>query len=163
MTTTTTTQVPSLEGWLLLHQAYGLVYKHLDHCAAKLGQSTAMAMPLLLLQQADTPLRLSQLARLLVQEAQSVTSLVDRLEARGLVRREPDGRDRRAIKVVLTATGDVVAAQLQAAFMSALEESFAPLSVRDRQTLSRQLVGIRAQGAQLLGWNRSSFDGAAIR
>jgi DNA-binding MarR family transcriptional regulator len=159
----TTTQASALDSWLLLHQTYSLLYKHLDRCATKLGQSAAMALPLLVLQQTEQPLRLSQLARLLVQEAQSVTSLVDRLESRRLVRREPDGRDRRVINVVLTPQGEEMAAQLRASLEGALEESFAPLSARDSQSLSRQLEGLRARGATLIGWNHGTFNGKAAQ
>src|SRR5579863_5812528 len=92
--------------WTLLHQSYLLTYKFLDQIVSRLGVSQAQASVLLVLKGTGQPLPLSRLARYLVQEAQSVTSLVDRLEARGLVRRVPDQRDRRVIHVELTPAGD---------------------------------------------------------
>src|SRR5205807_2898806 len=73
--------------WTMLHQAYLLTYKYLDQIVSRLGISQAQASVLLVLKGAGEPLPLSRLARFLVQEAQSVTSLVDRLESRALVRR----------------------------------------------------------------------------
>jgi DNA-binding MarR family transcriptional regulator len=154
-------QAPPLASWLLLHQTYSLIYKRLDRCAAKLDQSAATAMPLLVLKDVGHPLRLSQLARLLVQEAQSVTSLVDRLEGKGLVRRVPDRQDRRAINVVLTAEGEAVADQLSVAMEEALGESFAPLPPRELDALRKRLSLLRTHEAKALGWHRSLFDGAS--
>ena len=68
------TPLPPLESWLLLHQTCALIYKRFDCLATKLDLSAAMSMPLLLLKNAGHSLHLSQLAGVLVQEAQSVTS-----------------------------------------------------------------------------------------
>jgi DNA-binding MarR family transcriptional regulator len=152
---------PPLASWLLLYQTYGLIYKHLDRSAAKMGRSAAVVMPLLVLKNARHPLRLSQLARLLAQEAQSVTSLVDRLEVKGLVRREPDRQDRRAINLVLTLEGEAVANQLSAAMQDTLKGNFAPLSANDLEAFTARLRLLRAHGAEVLGLNASLFDGAS--
>ena len=153
------TQSQPLESWLLLHQTYALIYKRLDRLATKLGLSAAMSMPLLLLKDAGHSLRLSQLAGVLVQEAQSVTSLVDRLEGKGLVRREPDRRDRRAINLALTSKGAQVADKLRTAVAEMLAESLAPLSPRDLEAFTKCLTALRAHGADALDWNRRLFDG----
>ncbi|MFI8966414.1 MarR family winged helix-turn-helix transcriptional regulator [Streptomyces sp. NPDC053493] len=58
-----------------------------------------------LLAQLDGPLPMRALATLLVCDASNVTGIVDRLEARGLVRREPDPADRRVKNVVVTDEG----------------------------------------------------------
>jgi DNA-binding MarR family transcriptional regulator len=155
------TQSSPLESWLLLHQTYALIYKHLDRCAAKLELSAAVAMPVLVLKGAGHPLRLSQLARLLVQEPQSVTTLVDRLEGRGLASREPDRQDRRGINVALTPEGEAVANQLSAAAQDALGQSFAPLSPRDLEAFTELLSVLRAHGAEVLGLSLTLFDGVS--
>ncbi|WP_171171666.1 MarR family winged helix-turn-helix transcriptional regulator [Streptomyces sp. I05A-00742] len=51
------------------------------------------------------PVPMRGLATLLVCDASNVTGIVDRLEARGLVRREPDPSDRRVKNVVATDEG----------------------------------------------------------
>ncbi|MFC9690535.1 MarR family winged helix-turn-helix transcriptional regulator [Kribbella sp. NPDC056951] len=57
------------------------------------------------LDQADRPLRLSELATQLGIVPRSATSVVDDLEAGGLLARQPDPHDRRATLVALTPAG----------------------------------------------------------
>ncbi|MFD3543834.1 MarR family winged helix-turn-helix transcriptional regulator [Streptomyces sp. NPDC058662] len=57
------------------------------------------------LAQLDGPMPMRALAVLLVCDASNVTGIVDRLEARDLVRREPDPADRRVKNVVATDAG----------------------------------------------------------
>ncbi|WP_328941805.1 MarR family transcriptional regulator [Streptomyces sp. NBC_00250] len=57
------------------------------------------------LAQLDGPLPMRALATLLVCDASNVTGIIDRLEARSLVRREPDPADRRVKNVVATDEG----------------------------------------------------------
>ncbi|MYT29674.1 MULTISPECIES: MarR family transcriptional regulator [unclassified Streptomyces] len=57
------------------------------------------------LAQLDGPLPMRGLATLLVCDASNVTGIVDRLEARELVRREADPADRRVKNVVATDAG----------------------------------------------------------
>ena len=60
---------------------------------------------------------------------------VSRLQA-GLVRREIDPRNRRAILLLLTERGAAVRDDLREARRRAAEELFAPLSADDRATLA---------------------------
>ncbi|MFG2990275.1 MarR family winged helix-turn-helix transcriptional regulator [Streptomyces sp. NPDC048257] len=61
------------------------------------------------LAQLDGPVPMRGLAALLVCDASNVTGIVDRLEARALVRREADPADRRVKNVVATDAGrDVI-------------------------------------------------------
>ncbi|WP_306325655.1 MarR family winged helix-turn-helix transcriptional regulator [Streptomyces venezuelae] len=61
------------------------------------------------LAQLNGPLPMRALATLLVCDASNVTGIIDRLEARSLVRREPDPADRRVKNVVATDEGrDVI-------------------------------------------------------
>jgi DNA-binding MarR family transcriptional regulator len=144
--------------WSLLHQAYSLIYKNLDQAMTKSGISQAQASVLVVLKSVGRPLPLSRLARLLVQEAQSVTSLVDRLESRGLVRRVPDGRDRRVINVQLTADGEALFEQIYPEARQGIAEIFATLNQRELNALTDSLRKLRNRGADVLKLNRSAFD-----
>lgn len=53
----------------------------------------------------DTPLTLSELSRRMLRVNSNTTAMIDHLEAKGLVKREPDLKDRRVIRVKLTETG----------------------------------------------------------
>ncbi|MFJ3879064.1 MarR family winged helix-turn-helix transcriptional regulator [Streptomyces sp. NPDC090077] len=70
--------------------------------AARHGLTSTQAK---VLAQLDGPVPMRGLAALLACDASNVTGIVDRLQARGLVRREPDPRDRRVKNVVATAEG----------------------------------------------------------
>lgn len=70
--------------------------------AARHGLTSTQAK---VLAQLDGPLPMRGLAALLVCDASNVTGIVDRLEARGLVRREPAPADRRVKNVVATDEG----------------------------------------------------------
>lgn len=51
------------------------------------------------------PPRLADISRFLMQEPQSLTALIHRLERRGWIRRQPSQRDRRAVLLELTEAG----------------------------------------------------------
>lgn len=83
--------------------------------------------------------RLSELAESLHVAPRSATEVVDGLAAKGLVRREPDPSDRRAVRLQLTVVGEGVVAELAEARSAEMAEFFAPLSQTDRGELSRIL------------------------
>jgi len=147
--------------WTLLHQSYLLTYKYLDQIVSRLGVSQAQASVLLVLRGAGTPLPLSRLARFLVQEAQSVTSLVDRLEARQLVKRVPDQRDRRVIHVELTPAGEGMFDQIFPAFWKGCRDVFVDIDAEEMDQLAGLVAKVRDRSAQLLGLDRTPFEQAS--
>lgn len=84
-------------------------------------------------------MRLSELARQLRIAPRSTTEVVDALEDRGLIERQPDPSDRRATLVVLTGTGAEVAGELQQARSVEAEAYFQLLTDAERQQLTRIL------------------------
>jgi DNA-binding MarR family transcriptional regulator len=85
------------------------------------------------------PVRLSVLADHLRIAARSATEVVDALESRGLVAREPDPADRRATGVVTTEAGAALRARLEEARRTATEARLAGLDPDDRAELDRLL------------------------
>ena len=146
--------------WSLLHQSYSLIYKNLDQLMTKAGISQAQASVLVVLKSVGRPLPLSRLARLLVQEAQSVTSLVDRLEGRGLVHRVPDSHDRRVINVELTAEGEALFERLYPGAQQGVSDILGVLNARELHALTEALRKLRNRGADVLHLNRTPFDEA---
>jgi DNA-binding MarR family transcriptional regulator len=88
------------------------------------------------------PLRMAELAERLGIVPRSVTTVVDALESAGLVRREIDPTNRRAILLHLTNRGTGVREELREARREAAEELFAPLSPRDRKSLGELLSAL---------------------
>ncbi|MGW7041125.1 MarR family winged helix-turn-helix transcriptional regulator [Streptomyces avermitilis] len=80
------------------------------------------------------PASMSVLATTLTCDASNMTGIVDRLEKRGLVRREPSPSDRRVKNVVLTAEGarviDVIRGKMHATL-----DGLNRLSAQERDTL----------------------------
>jgi DNA-binding MarR family transcriptional regulator len=77
----------------------------------------------------------------------AITNRVDRLTAKGLVRRTPDPDDRRSIRVELTPAGRDKVNDLLAAHMDNEERLLAALSPDDRS----QLVGLLRTLSESLG------------
>ncbi|WP_344460772.1 MarR family transcriptional regulator [Kitasatospora kazusensis] len=98
-------------------QAAAGYYRHFAAVAAERGLTLMQGKMLSLLRR---PMPMRSLADLLACDASNVTGIVDRLEARGLVRREVDPADRRIKNVVLTAAGEEAVRGIRAELMSSL-------------------------------------------
>src|SRR5437763_2126900 len=96
------TASPADEAWTLLRTLFGQQRRRFLIAASELDLHPAQAGALL---QLSTPLPMNELAARLSCDSSNVTGLVDRLEARGLVARQPSVDDRRVKHVVLTAAG----------------------------------------------------------
>ncbi|HEX4211853.1 MAG TPA: MarR family transcriptional regulator [Candidatus Dormibacteraeota bacterium] len=81
------------------------------------------------------PVRMAELSRALHLEKSSLTGLVDRVEARGLVSRRRDAGDRRACQVELTADGALAAGACHMEVSARLEALVDELPTGRRATL----------------------------
>ena len=82
------------------------------------------------------PYGMSALGTMLGLAKSSMTGLVDRTERNGLVRREPDPRDTRAVRVALTPRGHAVAEEFYAETCRRIDRLPAGLSAGERDTLA---------------------------
>jgi MarR family transcriptional regulator, 2-MHQ and catechol-resistance regulon repressor len=81
------------------------------------------------------PLNAKQLGAKVLLTSGSMTAAVDRLAARGLVRREDDAEDRRACIVQLTATGRRLIERAFAQHRAEMEEALEGFSIDERKAL----------------------------
>ena len=95
---------PAAEVWALLLQVIGAERRRVPALAAEMGLSEAQCQVLQLLDP-QAPVAMCRVAEALHCDPSNITGIVDRLQARGLVERRSDPRDRRVKKVVLTARG----------------------------------------------------------
>jgi DNA-binding MarR family transcriptional regulator len=93
---------PVDEVWALLRTLFGQQRRRFLIAASELDLHPAQAGALL---QLASPMPMNEIAALLGCDNSNVTGLIDRLEARGLVTRQPSPHDRRVKHVVLTAGG----------------------------------------------------------
>jgi DNA-binding MarR family transcriptional regulator len=115
---------------------------------APLGLTPAQgrALRMIARSQDEEPLRMTELADRLGIVPRSVTTVVDALEEAGLVRREVDPRNRRAILLRLTDRGAAVRDDLREARRRAAADLFAPLSADDRDALAGLLRLLDSSG-----------------
>jgi DNA-binding MarR family transcriptional regulator len=111
---------------------------------APLGLTPAQERALRIITRSEQPPRMTELADHLGIAPRSVTTVVDALEEAGLVRREVDPRNRRAIRLHLTDRGIAVRDELRQARRQAAEDLFAPLSAADRKALGELLSQLGA-------------------
>lgn len=111
-------------------------------CVARFGITAAQGMVLNFLGQADE-VTARELGKRTSLDSATVTGILDRLEAAGLVERKPHPKDRRAILVCLTGSGKKTAGELYAAMVRANEEFLAGLNAQDQQALRVMLGKIR--------------------
>jgi DNA-binding MarR family transcriptional regulator len=103
------TAAPADEAWTLLRTLFGQQRRRFLIAASELDLHPAQAGALL---QLATPLPMNELASLLACDNSNVTGLIDRLEARDLVTRQPSPYDRRVKHVVLTDAGRELRARM---------------------------------------------------
>jgi DNA-binding MarR family transcriptional regulator len=82
------------------------------------------------------PYGMKELGAMLGLAKSSLTGLVDRTERNGLVRREPDPQDTRAVRVALTPQGSRLAEQFYAETCRRIDTLPAGLSAAERDTLA---------------------------
>jgi DNA-binding MarR family transcriptional regulator len=105
-----------------------------------LGVTPAQSRLLRALSHCSEPPRMADLAQRLDVVPRAVTSLVDALEERGLVRRVPDPDNRRVIRIELRDDGARVLRELRQARRTAAAELLSPLDDGQRAALTALLA-----------------------
>jgi DNA-binding MarR family transcriptional regulator len=118
-----------------------VIESQLVSLAASYGLSIAEGDLLFTLRRAGKPYRLlpSQLSASLLVSSGTMTSRLDRLESRGMIRRVSNPNDRRSVVVELTDDGLRIADEGVTRHVQAETGMLASLSERERATLDRLL------------------------
>jgi DNA-binding MarR family transcriptional regulator len=116
-----------------------LIERRLDATAAEFGVHRSEGDVLFTLRRAGPPHRLSPtaLSASLLVSTGTMTNRLDRLEARGLVRRRPNPDDRRGLAIELTEAGIALADRAVEVHVAREEELLAGLDARERAQLTR--------------------------
>ncbi len=91
-----------------------------------------------------------EIARIMLRASQTVTGLVDRLEAQGLVERQVDSRDRRKANVRITASGERRLAEAQPTANRLAESIVSPLTQEELRDLEAKMRKLLANAWQKL-------------
>lgn len=78
---------------------------------------------------------MSELARMTSMALSALTGIIDRLSAKGLVRRERNGEDRRVVKVLATEKGAAIATEYQQAYLQCIDQVFSRIAPAEREAL----------------------------
>jgi MarR family 2-MHQ and catechol resistance regulon transcriptional repressor len=141
-----TLEAPRL--WLILVRAYTSIAAYVEHSFGERGFCLTDFMILEALLNKG-PLTISAIGEKILLASASMTSAIDRLEQRGLVRRTSNLEDRRVRLIELTRPGRVFITRLYAHHVEDLEAITAGLSAADRRTLYEGLkqMGLAARAA----------------
>jgi|SRR6516165_6623902 DNA-binding MarR family transcriptional regulator len=123
------------EAWKLFMRLFFTQRADLPTLAAEFDLSAAQCHVLHLIEP-NQPVPMGQIADSLACDASNVTGLVDRLESRGLVRRQPSAGDRRIKVLELTQAG----AKLRSVVMERMTE---PPEILGRLSLEEQRELVR--------------------
>ena len=148
-----------------LVRATRLLEGEIDKELAQFELTVAEFNAICALRRAGPPHRLSpkQLGVALLFSSGGLTKLLERLEFRGLVTREPDPSDGRGVLVELTPAGKALQEGAMAAHRANEDELLAPLSAAQRDALSNILRDLLVAFEVNAGRVRPAVAGAAAR
>ncbi|WP_249359341.1 MarR family winged helix-turn-helix transcriptional regulator [Nocardia cyriacigeorgica] len=120
----------------LLSVSLGVYYGDFTIAAASENLTASQGKTLTVLRRG--PVAMRALADILACDASNVTGIINRLEKRGLVRREPSALDRRVTNLVITPEGERVTNAIRAK-MRTTQEGLNRLSAEERDQLGTLL------------------------
>ena len=129
--------------WQSLYQAYNAVFKAQESVLIPQGISLPQLQLLGLLARERRPVTITQLAKWMVKEPNSLTGLVDRTEAKGWVHTHGDPKDRRKRLVEFTNAGVKKYQEASAVANNAGDKLFGVLSANEKAQLKTSCEKIR--------------------
>ena len=133
------------EEWGLLYTASAIVRKAGERALAQWDVTLSQAMALVRIVDAKKPVPLTHLARFMLQESPSITTLVDRMCERGLVERTRDPKDRRKALIVPTEKGRQLRNAARAALSEVHNDLWGAFSNGERETFRELLRKFRSK------------------
>jgi DNA-binding MarR family transcriptional regulator len=130
--------------WALLNIAFIIARKAGERALAQWDVTLSQAMALVRVVDANEPVPLTHLARFMLQESPSVTTLVDRMCERGLVERMHDPKDRRKALIVPTEKGRQLRNAARAALSEVHNDLWGAFSNGERETFRELLRKFRS-------------------
>ena len=157
---------PGLAAWRAFLGSYAIVRDHLER---ELDESRGLPLSWyeVLVRLSDAPggsLRMQQLARGVFLSKSGLTQVATRMEAAGLIRREPCPSDRRGINAVITPEGSRVAKRAAVIHLGGIQAHFAShLDDGELKALAAALQRVftaeAPKGATLPGSDRGASPG----
>lgn len=145
----TTRKAPTLDAgeasalrlWVILSRAHAAIARHAEADVAR-HELTIAEFGILEALYHVGPMLLGELQRRILVSSGGVTYLVDRLEGRGLVKREPCPEDRRARYAALTTEGKKLVARIFPDHARVIERAMSGLTRTDRERAAALLKSL---------------------
>jgi len=134
-------EASALRLWVILSRAHTAVARHAEADVARHGLTIAEFGVMEALYHLG-PMLLGELQRKVLVSSGGVTWLVDRLEKRGLLKREPCPDDRRARYATLTTEGKRLMARIFPEHARAIERAMSGLGRADRERATTLLKAL---------------------
>lgn len=141
---------PLLRSWLLIHQTYNLVLRCENAVFAKEGLTTEHHAVLMAIKFIGSQATVTDVARWLDRNPNTISLIADRMEKRGLVRRMRNLRDRRSVRLVITAKGREIFEGATIAGWELIRQMLSPLSEKEQRLLSDLLELVRQRAFEYL-------------
>ncbi|HEY8484714.1 MAG TPA: MarR family transcriptional regulator [Longimicrobiales bacterium] len=143
-------QALALKLWVVLSRAHNAIAAHAQADVARHGLTLAEFGVLEALYHKG-PMLLGEIQRRILVSSGGITYLVDRLEEKGLVRRQPCTVDRRACYAVLTPEGEAVVQKVFPAHARCLERVLSGLNEEEQRQAVDLLRRLGLRAAELGG------------
>jgi MarR family transcriptional regulator, 2-MHQ and catechol-resistance regulon repressor len=137
-----------LKLWVVLSRAYGAVSREAELDIARHGL-TSMEFGILEVLHHKGPLLLGEIQRKVLVTSGGITYLVDRLEAKGLVKRQQCPNDRRARYAVLTPAGAALIRRIFPAHAKAIARALSGLGNAEQVQATKLLRRLGVAAAEL--------------
>lgn len=134
-------EASALRLWVVLSRAHAAIARHAEADVARHGLTLAEFGIMEALYHLG-PMLLGELQRKILVSSGGVTYLVDRLEHRGLVERQPCPNDRRARYAALTREGKRLMARIFPDHARAIEHAMSGLTRSDRDAVAGSLKAL---------------------
>ena len=141
-------QETALKLWVVLARAFDAVAKNVEADVAQ-HDLTGTEFGILEVLYHKGPMLLGEVQRKILVTSGGITYLVDRLVAKGLVKREQCAEDRRARYAVLTPAGQALIRKIFPAHAARIEESLSGLTMAEQREATALLRKLGLAAAEL--------------
>ncbi len=149
---------PSFVSYLMIRQAMNALARLQERYVVDQPASELQAYVCSVLRRAGRPLRMGDIARFLCVEPQTVTGLINRMAAKGLVRRMPSLEDRREVLLEVTDEGRERSRRALLLTQTVRKRAFASLGLEQHVALARVMMQIRDLALEALGDDPASTN-----
>jgi len=129
------------ELWILLQQAHYIMGKLREKELKELNVSITQAKVLAIIKSLDSPATPAEIARHVLRAPHTVSELISRMAAQGLVRKVKDLGRKNMVRIEITAKGEQVYQESKK--MKYVSEAVSQLLAADRKNLSTYLMRLR--------------------